>query len=98
MVIITILGDIVWPPWNKDSRSSQHQAVKNDKKPLPCTQEKTPSTGRGSKRPASFELTAFSKSNSVELLTYSVLRLRSQLTRPTPMLPNKIAPGAGIWP
>lgn len=28
-------------------------------------------------------------------LYYSVLRLRSQLTRPTPMLPNRIAPGAG---
>ena len=27
---------------------------------------------------------------------YSVLRLRSQLTTPTPMLPNKIAPGAGM--
>ena len=27
---------------------------------------------------------------------YSVLRLRSQLTKPIPMLPNKTAPGAGI--
>lgn len=27
---------------------------------------------------------------------YSVLRLRSQPTRPMPMLPNKIALGAGI--
>ena len=27
---------------------------------------------------------------------YSVLRLRNQLTRPTPMLPNRIALGAGI--
>ena len=28
--------------------------------------------------------------------SYSVLRLRSQPTRPMPMLPNKITPGAGI--
>jgi hypothetical protein len=27
---------------------------------------------------------------------YSVLRLRSQLTKPIPILPNKTAPGAGI--
>jgi hypothetical protein len=32
------------------------------KKPLLCTQKRTPSTGRGSTRPASVGLTAFSKS------------------------------------
>jgi len=29
---------------------------------------------------------------------YKVLRLRSQPTRPAPIPPNRMAPGAGTWP
>ena len=65
------------------------------KKPLLSTQERTPSTSRGSTRTASIKLTAFTKLYSHDVLTYSVLRLRSQPTRLTPMPPSKIAPGAG---
>lgn len=67
MAIITIFGDIVQPPRYKDSGSSRHQAVKKNDIKSPClyTQEITPGTGRGSKRPAIVEVTAFSKSYSM---------------------------------
>ena len=41
------------------------------------------------------KLTVLSKVYSHKILTYSVLRLRSQLTRLMPILPSRIAPGAG---
>ena len=44
----------------------------------------------------SIKASAFYKISIFQKYYYSVLRLRSQLTMPTPMLPSNIAPGAGI--
>ena len=41
-------------------------------------------------------LTAHSILNLLRMRSYSVPRLRSQLIKPTPMLPKRIAPGAGM--
>ena len=64
---------------------------------------KEPLTSREAKREegapsgaASIQPAAPSNLQFVLLARYSVLRLRSQLTTPTPMLPNRMAPGAGI--
>ena len=43
-----------------------------------------------------FDSQFFSNVNYDNTYSYSALRLRSQLTKPMPMLPNTIAPGAGI--
>jgi len=43
-----------------------------------------------------FDSQFFSNVNYDNTYSYSALRLRSQPTRPMPMLPNRIAPGAGM--
>ena len=66
---------------------------KTEKKPLLSTKLRL--KNRGFVKPETFDSQFFSNAIS-DRTFYNVLRLRSQLTTPTPMPPNRIAPGAGI--
>jgi len=65
-----------------------------NKKPLLFAKLKTKS--RNSLKLEMFDSQSFSNVNYDNTYSYSVLRLRSQPTIPTPMLPSRTAPGAGM--